>query len=223
MESFPSFDFSYLFFDLDGTLTESAPGIIASARYALLKFGIDEKDDNALRRFIGPPLMDSFQDFYGFSTSDAKKAMAFYRERYEETGIFECSVFDGILSALKKLKTAGKRLFVATSKPEIYAKKILERFELSNFFEECIGSDLSENNSAKSLIIARALEKAGLCAGEKSAAMFGDRKHDILGAKSNHIFSFGCLWGYGSREEFLESGADFILEKPNDLPLALLN
>lgn len=213
--------FTHVLFDLDGTLVESGPGIIASARFALESFGIREDDDANLRRFIGPPLMDSFRDFYGFSDEMARRAMAAYRVRYAETGIFECAVYDGIPEALERLRSSGVRLHVATSKPAPYMERILVRFGLSEFFDGRTGSDLSEGNAAKPRIVARAISSAGI-GGEAAAgrvAMAGDRRHDVEGARANGIPALGCLWGYGSREELSAAGADFILERTGDLSL----
>lgn len=211
--------YNYLLFDLDGTLTESAPGIMNSARYALAQYGITDVPDSTLRKFIGPPLMDSFQDFFGFSPDKAREAMKKYREYFGEKGLFENSVYDGIRETLTALKGQGKHLFVATSKPEIYTNRILEKFDLMHFFEFVGGADVEETRSEKAKIIAYVIQNAGL---EKerqngSLLMIGDRKHDIIGAHKNNIPCCACLWGYGSHEEFNENGADFVIEKPENL------
>jgi len=141
--------YTHLFFDLDGTLTESGPGITNCVKYALEKFGINENDEGNLKRFIGPPLVDSFMTFYGFSESDAREAMRLYRERFGTIGIFENSVYEGIPETLAKLKDSGKKLYVATSKPEIYVPRILDHFDLSKYFEDAEGSDIKERSGRR--------------------------------------------------------------------------
>ena len=211
--------YTHLFFDLDGTLTESGPGITNCVKYALEKFGINENDEGNLKRFIGPPLVDSFMEFYGFSESDAREAMRLYRERFGTVGIFENSVYEGIPETLAKRKDSGKKLYVATSKPEIYVPRILEHFDLSKYFEDAEGSDIEETRSNKALVIKYVIEKNGLEEEAKAnkIVMIGDRKHDIIGAKKNSLESIGCLWGYGSRKELSEHGATRIIEKVEDL------
>ncbi len=211
--------YTHLFWDLDGTLTESAPGIMNSARYALKFYGIEDVDEATLKKFIGPPLMDSFQDFFGFSQEKAREAMKKYREYFAEKGLFENSVYPGIIDALKKLKDQGKHLYVATSKPEIYMKKILQKFELADFFDFAGGADVEETRSRKDLVIEYVIRENKLEEQVKARKilMIGDRKHDIIGAHKNSIPCCACLWGYGNREEYAENKADFIIEKPADL------
>ena len=211
--------YTHLFFDLDGTLTESGPGITNCVKYALEKFGINENDEENLKRFIGPPLVDSFMTFYGFSESDAREAMRLYRERFGTIGIFENSVYKGIPETLAKLKDSGKKLYVATSKPEIYVPRILDHFDLSKYFEGAEGSDIEETRSNKALVIKYVIEKNGLEEEAKAnkIVMIGDRKHDIIGAKKNSLESIGCLWGYGSRKELSEHGATRIIDRVEDL------
>lgn len=211
--------FTHIFFDLDGTLTESAPGIVNSARYALAKYGIADVPESTLKSFIGPPLMDSFRDLFGFSDEKAREAMSFYREYFGERGIFENSVYPGITETLSALRSGGKRLFVATSKPEIYMGRILDRFSLSRFFDFAGGSDLEETRSEKSQVIEHVVRKNHLEGARKAGKilMVGDRKHDIIGARKCSIPCCAVLWGYGSEAEFNENGADFVIEKPEEL------
>ena len=211
--------YTHLFFDLDGTLTESGPGIMNCVKYALEKFGINESDTEKLKRFIGPPLVNSFMDFYNFSESDAREAMRIYRERFGTIGIFENAVYSGIPETLQKLSEEGKKLYVATSKPEIYVPKILEHFGLAKYFSDAVGSDIEETRSNKALVIKYVIEKNGLEEEAKAnkIVMIGDRKHDIIGAKKNSLESIGCLWGYGSRKELSEHGATRIIERVEDL------
>ena len=215
----PLSSYKYLFFDLDGTLTESAPGIMNSARYALAQYGITDVPDSTLRKFIGPPLMDSFQELFGFSSEKAREAMKKYREYFAEKGLFENSVYEGIRETLTLLKSQGKHLFVATSKPEIYTNRILEKFDLAHFFEFVGGADVEETRSEKAKIIRYVVDEACLEEERQNGLilMIGDRKHDIIGAHKNEIPCCACLWGYGSREEFEQNGADFVISAPQEL------
>lgn len=209
-----------VFFDLDGTLTESGPGIINSVRYALEKFGISEPNDAALRRFIGPPLVYSFSTFYGFSAEDAVRAMRIYREYYEKNGMFQNSVYAGIPEMLAALKAAGKRLCVATGKPEKFAVPILQHYELAPFFDVIGGSDEAETRADKTTVIRYVLEASHAEPGD--VIMVGDRHHDIDGAKANGVQSVGILYGYGDRAELQAAGADFIAATVSDLQALLL-
>ena len=215
----PLSSYKYLFFDLDGTLTESAPGIMNSARYALSSYGITDVLDSTLRKFIGPPLMDSFQELFGFSSEKAREAMKKYREYFAEKGLFENSVYEGIRETLTLLKSQGKHLFVATSKPEIYTNRILEKFDLAHFFEFVGGADIEETRSEKAKVIRYVVDEACLEEERQNGLilMIGDRKHDIVGAHKNKIPCCACLWGYGSQEEFNENGADFVISAPQEL------
>ena len=211
--------FTHLFWDLDGTLTESAPGIMNSARHALEYYGIRDVPESTLKKFIGPPLMDSFQELFGFSREKAYEAMGKYREYFGEKGLFENSVYDGIIETLQALKNQGKHLYVATSKPEVFMKRILEKFNLAPFFEFAGGSDLEESRSEKALVIQYVIQENNLEDEQEKGRilMIGDRKHDIIGAHKNKIPCCACLWGYGSRQEFSEFGADYVIERPGEL------
>lgn len=209
----------YLFFDLDGTLTDPGIGITNSVMYALEKFGIHVEDRTTLYKFIGPPLMDSFRMFYGFSEEDAQKGLSYYREYFADRGIFENKVYEGIPDLLKGCREQGKILMVATSKPTEYAVRILERFGLAEYFDYVSGSSMTENNSAKSMIIEHALEHNGIKPGE--VIMIGDREHDVIGAKSNYVNVIGVLYGYGSHEELCEAGADHIVSSVEELKILL--
>ena len=203
-----------ILFDLDGTLTEPFEGITNSVLYALHKCGIAETDREKLRAFIGPPLLASFSEYYGMTREEARLAVSFYREYYEERGIFENAVIPGI-PALVQALSERYRLFVATSKPELFAERIMERFGLRPYFVRTFGASLDETRTEKAEVIAYALQEGGIA--RETALMVGDRKHDILGAKANGIRSMGVLFGYGSREELVEAGADCIAETPADV------
>lgn len=209
-----------LFFDLDGTLTDSAEGILKSAAYALRHFGIRVEDLDTLRPFLGPPLWDSFMQFYGFSREEADRAVAIYRERFAEVGIFENRPYPGVEEMLGRLQDNGKRIFLATSKPEVYAKRILEHFRLAEYFSGVTGSALDGSLVKKGDVLRRAMELSG--AERASSMMIGDRKHDVRGAEENGTPCIGVLYGYGSREELLRAGADILVDSVEKLEEILL-
>lgn len=224
-----------ILFDLDGTLTDPMEGITKSVQYALRNYGIEEPDLRKLTPFIGPPLRDSFMKYYGFSKEQADEAVWVYREYFADKGIFENQELPGIRAMLEGLKAAGKQLYVATSKPEVYARQILEHFHLDEYFAFVGGADMGETRVKKGDVIRYVLDEAGI-SGRKTAGveaagkevslesivMVGDREHDILGAKENGISSVGLLLGYGSREELLEAGADRIAADAEELAEILL-
>lgn len=207
--------FKYLLFDLDGTLTDQGLGITNSIMYALQKFGIKVEDRTSLYKFIGPPLRDSFEAFYGFSREDSELAVQYYRENYKEKGLYENEVYDGIEELLIQLKERDKSLLVATSKPEPFAIRILQHFNLYNYFDFVAGATMDEARNKKADVIQYAMESFNI---EKSSAiMIGDREHDIIGAKENNLDSIGVLYGYGSHDELKNAGAMFLVEKPLDI------
>lgn len=208
--------FQSILFDLDGTLTDAAPGITNSVKYALSKFGIDETDDNKLRKFLGPPLISSFMEFYGFSKEKAQKAVEYCREYFVPHGIFENEVYSGIPKLLQKLKADGKTLIIATSKPETFAVQIAEHFEIDSYFDLIAGSNLDNTRSKKAQVIEYALETLGIL-DRAHAVMIGDREHDIKGAKKTGLRSIGVLYGYASPGELENAGADFTANSPEEL------
>ena len=203
--------FDYILFDLDGTLTDPAEGITNSVAYALAKRGIKVSDKRQLNCFIGPPLTESFEKYYGLSQKEAKMAVEDYREYFKPTGIFENKVYEGIPELLSRLKAAGKTLIVATSKPEMFAKKILCHFELDHFFDFVGGATLDASRIKKADVIKYSLENCGITNLDK-CIMIGDRLHDIVGASECGMKSIGVLWGYGSKNELEEAGAHYIAE-----------
>lgn len=202
-----------ILFDLDGTLTDPGEGITNSVAYALEKFEIKNEDRSQLYKFIGPPLKDSFMEFYGFGEEDSQKAITYYRERFREKGMFENKVYDGIVELLSKLQKAGKQLIIATSKPEEFTLTILKYFDLLQYFDFVAGATMDGSRSEKEEIIHYALEHCQIENLDKTV-MVGDRKFDILGAKANGIDSIGVLFGYGSLEELEMAGATYIADSP---------
>lgn len=217
-------NYKYILFDLDGTITESAPGITNSVYCALTRMGYEVKDRSGLLRFIGPPLTESMQTFYNMNMEDAQKAVEYYREYYKDKGIFENALYEGLTETLDRLKKDGKIMAVATSKPEKFAKQIAEHFGFSGYFTEIFGASMDASRIEKADVIQYALESLGVGETEKaSVLMVGDRKHDIEGAKKNGLDSMGVLYGYGNRNELEEAGADYIASTTADVANIILN
>ncbi|MCD7818679.1 MAG: HAD hydrolase-like protein [Lachnospiraceae bacterium] len=226
--------YEYILFDLDGTLTESAPGIINAVIYALKKNGIEETDREKLLSFVGPPLVDSYQKYYGISAEQAIHMVDDYREYYHVSGWKENSVYTGIPEVLQTLRNQGRKLVVATSKPEMSAKQILSYFGLDSYFELIAGASMDESRSQKGRVIAYALSQlklelkapsGGGSAMEASPQgfmpgilMVGDRSHDVNGARENGLPCVGVLYGYGNQRELEEAGAAAICPEVSDLP-----
>lgn len=208
--------FDYLFFDLDGTLTDPAQGITNSFVHALKYFGIEIPSYETLCTFIGPPLPETFKTQFGFDEQKVAEGVKKYREYFATKGLLENSVYPGIPELLAGLKAAGKKLVVATSKPEEYSVRIIEHFGLAQYFENVCGSLMDESRSKKDEVIAYAIERNHI-SDKSKILMIGDRKHDILGAKKIGLKSCGVLFGYGSRKELEEAGADFISENVSRL------
>jgi phosphoglycolate phosphatase len=208
--------YEYILFDLDGTLTDSGIGITNSAKYALEKYGIEVSDRSELYRFVGPPLLDSFENFYGFTKEEARTAVEYYREYYRDKGIFENLVYDGIEDLLKTLQDHSRMLIVATTKAEVFAKQILEHFGIAKYFTYIAGSNLDGTRVKKDEVIKYALESCNITDISK-AVMIGDRYYDIIGGKEAGIDSIGVLYGYGNRNELVKAGADFIADTVADI------
>ncbi|CYU32649.1 TPA: HAD family hydrolase [Streptococcus suis] len=209
-----------ILFDLDGTLTDSGQGILNSVAYALEKMGIEEPDTANLNRFIGPPLYESFSRFYQLSPEDTQSAVDAFRVYFKEKGMFENQLYPGIIPLLEELRTAGKTLVIATSKPEIFAKQILEHFGISHYFDVIAGASLDSSRISKADVIGYAINQ--LEAFPKHAVMIGDREHDIEGARMHQLPAIGVLYGYGNKQEFEKAGATMIVETVQDLKRVLL-
>lgn len=208
--------YQYILFDLDGTLTNSELGITKSVQHALKKFGIEVEDRTVLRPFIGPPLGESFQVYYGLSKEESEQAIKYYRERFSVKGLYENEVYEGVEKMLQDLKESGKELILATSKPEKFTMLILEHFDLLKYFDFVAGATMDGSRGEKADVIRYALELSGI-EDKSEVIMIGDRKFDILGAKENGLASMGVLYGFGDREELTEAGADYIVETAEDI------
>ena len=198
--------YDYIFFDLDGTLSDSAPGIVNAVVYALEKMGTPAGDRARLRKFVGPPLFDSFRDIIGYSQEETDRAVGYFREYYRARGIFENTMYPGMDTLLQKLLAAGRTPVVATSKPEDFARQILERYDIAKYFACICGSTMDEARTKKAEVVAYALETCG-SPDPSRVVMVGDRLHDVQGARANGIDCIGVLYGYGSREELVSAGA----------------
>lgn len=197
-----------LIFDFDGTLFDTGPGILRSVQYALERFGICETDEAKLRKFVGPPLSDSFMELYGMSAEQAKAAVAAYRERYVPAGLLECTPYSEMPELLERLRAAGFKLGVATGKPTAMAEKILSNYQMEHIFDCVYGSEPDGLHAKKEEAIAAVLEHFGLT-GEKTreALMIGDRKYDAEGAQKCGIDCIGVYYGYAEPGELEQAGA----------------
>lgn len=202
-----------IFFDLDGTLTDSGEGIFNCAELALRHFGLPIPTRQEMRVFVGPPLRDTFAKF-GVPADGIETAMEVYRSRYNTIGLFENTPYPGIRDLLETLKADGHKLYVATSKPESMAVRILEKFDLAKYFDIICGATFDKSRDCKEAVIAYLLEQTG---NDRRAIMVGDTAFDVIGAKAHGIPTIGVAWGYGKVEDMVCAGAAAIADNPNDL------
>lgn len=219
--------FNYILFDLDGTLTDPKLGITSSVQYALRALGIEEPSLDKLEPFIGPPLADSFREFYGLDEGQIETAIAKYRERFNDQGIYENEIYPGIAEMLAALKASGKKLSIASSKPTRFVERILDYFDIRTYFDVIVGSNMDGTRSKKEEVVEEALRQmlpSEMTPAEKKAAvaMVGDRRFDIEGAREHGITSVGVAFGYAPEGELEQAGADYIVDTVNAL-LEVLN
>ncbi len=216
----------YFLFDLDGTVTDTGEGIMKSAQYALDAFGIHQEPEKALRRFVGPPLHLSFQNFYGLTEVQSLKAVEKYRERYRTKGVFESPLYPGMDRLLERLsqnaEARGARLCLATSKPIAFAKQILELRGVERYFSLAVGANLDGTMTDKSQVVAEVLRQLGEPP-RGEAVMIGDREQDILGAKANGLETVGAGYGYAFPGELEAAGADHVVSSVPELEELLLS
>ena len=205
--------YNTVLFDLDGTLTDPGEGITNSVMHSLKYYGIEETDRTKLYKFIGPPLWESYEVFYGFSHEKAIEAVEHYREYYKVKGIYENYLYEGVKEMLEALKSKGIKILVATSKPEKFANIILEHFDIAKYFDFIGGAAMDGSRVNKDDVIAYTLKSAEVSDVNK-CVMVGDRLHDVLGAKALNMDSIGVLYGYGDYKELSEAGANYIAESP---------
>lgn len=216
-------DLDLILFDLDGTLTDSGPGILNCLEFALEDQGIPIPEREEMRKLLGPPLVVTFRDVFGMNEEQISQAIDKYRERYHDVGLFENSVYEGVPELLAELQGAGLRLVTATSKPEYSATRILQHFELDQYFDFIGAAALDGSRDSKSLVIAHTLQNTNTHPTSHDMIMIGDRHHDVHGAKEHGIDTIGVLWGYGDRDELDEAGAINIAQNPVELRDLLLN
>ena len=208
--------YKYILFDLDGTLTDPKVGITKAVQYALEKNNIKEDSLSTLEKFIGPPLKDSFIEFYSFNEKKSLDSIQYFREYFKEKGIFENQIYLGIEDLLKKLKQNDYKIIVATSKPLVFAKTILKHFKMIEYFDLIVGSNLDGTLVDKGEIISYAIDYLKI-KNLKEVIMIGDRKYDIIGAKKNNIDSIGVLYGYGAIEELKIANPNYMINSIDQL------
>jgi phosphoglycolate phosphatase len=213
-----STEYDMVFFDLDGTLTDSGEGCMNGVRYMFENIGYTDYDDKKLRGFVGPPTKHHLLNEYGFNEKKASEAYTFYREYYDSKGIYENKPYDGIIEALKSINETGKRLYVATSKPEALAMRVLTRFSLLDLFSGVFAAHHDKNIYHKNEVLECAVRELGSVSG---AVMVGDRSYDILGGKHVGMDTIGVLYGYGDFEELAAAGCDYTVDSVQDLAVLL--
>ena len=207
--------YKHILFDLDGTITDSEPGIINCIKYALTKMEVEIPDIKVLKTFIGPPLFDRFIEVFSFSEEESKKAVELYRERFAPIGLFENRVYDGVIEMLTELKKCGYTLSLATSKPEVFAIKIMDHFDLTKYFDHITGADLGGGKETKTDVMKEAISKLG--AKNEEIVMVGDRFYDIESSKELGVDSIGVTYGYGPIEELEKECATYIATSPDEI------
>ncbi len=213
--------YQYCFWDLDGTLTNSAPGITHSVRYAMEKMGSPLPPEQDLRCFIGPPLLYSFENYLGLSPADSQRAVDYYRECYRAGAMLECDVYDGIREVLEALTRRGIICVLATCKPHEFACRIVEHFDLAKYLAFVSGPEMDGTRNEKHEVIAYAMEKLGLSSPD-AVLMVGDRRDDVIGASRCYMDCVGVEWGFGTHQELQDAGATCVIRRPEEL-LALFD
>ncbi len=217
----------YVLFDLDGTLTESGPGIMNAAKIALNHFGIEENNVENLHKFVGPPLTESFGQRYGMNEADTQEAIAVFRKYYNVTGIYENSVFEGIQEMLQQLKSNGLLLSIASSKPRPMIDIVVDHFDIRKYFDVIVGCELDGTRSQKKEVVDEVIRLFGELSGDDAvlehSIMVGDRMYDVNGARECGLECIGVTYGYGTRQELQEAGAAYIVDSVNELGEKLLH
>jgi phosphoglycolate phosphatase len=209
-------NYQYCFWDLDGTLTDSAPGITHSVRYAMEQMGKPLAPDHDLRCFIGPPLLYSFENFLGLSPADSQRAVDLYRVCYRAGAMLECNVYDGVREVLAELNRRGIVCVLATCKPHEFANNIIKHFDLAKYFAYVSGPEMDGTRNEKHEVIEYALQNLGIPS-PNAVLMVGDRRDDVVGAKKCNMDCVGVAWGFGTREELDDAGAKEVIAKPQEL------
>ena len=205
-----------IMFDLDGTVTDSGRAIVSSVEYALSHFGYENQPREKLETFIGPSLYDSFTREYAMNEEDCKKAVALYRDVYQKERMFDVDIYEGIPELLKELKSRGFKVFLVTSKPLVFTTEIIKKVGLAEYFDDFIGPELTDPDSDKKRLIEKAIKEYDLK--REECLMIGDTKYDILGAVGAGVDSIGVTFGYGKKEELIESGATYLVDSASEIP-----
>lgn len=213
--------YQHIFLDFDGTLMDTSEGVFNGFYAAMEHFGIERPSLEVMSTVIGPPLSESFQRVLGVGPDRFEEALKAYRDYYTPKGLYECCVYDGIIDLLKAIKETGRKLYVATSKPQPYAEELLKLKGIDSYFDYVCGSDMAEKSAGKAGIIRDAFKKGGISPEKDGILMVGDTHFDIDGAKATGIDSAGALWGFGSEDSIREAGADYIFETVLDLTKAI--
>lgn len=208
--------YSTILFDLDGTLSDSSQGIINSIIYALEKYDVNDYDMPLLKKFLGPPLHESFEKFMGFDKEKSLQAVKLYREYFSSKGLFENEIYGGVSDLLQNLKENGKTLIVATSKPQLFTDRIMEHFNLAKYFDFIAGSNMDTTRSKKAEVIEYALSECNI-KDKSKVVMIGDRAEDMIGAQTVGIDSIGVEYGYGTFDELKNAGATYIVKTVGEL------
>ncbi len=216
-------DFEFILFDLDGTLTDSGPGILNCLEYALEDQGIPIPERDQMRTYLGPPLAVTFGEVFGMNDQQISQAIDKYRERYHDIGLFENSVYEGVPELLAELQAAGIRMATATSKPEYSATRILQHFELDQYFEFIGAAALDGTRDSKSLVIKHTLDNTNTNPTSHNMIMIGDRRHDVHGAREHGIETIGVLWGYGDADELTSAGVTDLATNTENLKNLLID
>lgn len=207
--------YSAVIFDFDGTICDTGEGIKKSAKYALDSFDIPCPEWEELDFFIGPPLLVTFQERFNQSPTDADALVKKFRERYTNVGLYESHLYDGVEALLKRLKDDGMKIGIASSKPQEYVEQLLSKFNIIQYFDSVCAVSFQADCESKTSIISRCVKELGV--ETRGVIMAGDTAYDIDGAKANMLDSIGVAWGYGSKFDFIERGATYIAEKPDDI------
>ena len=208
--------YSTILFDLDGTISDSSQGIINSIIYALEKYDINDYEMSLLRKFLGPPLHESFEKFMGFDKEKSLQAVKLYREYFSSKGLFENEIYGGVSDLLQNLKENGKALIVATSKPQLFTDRIMEHFNLAKYFDFIAGSNMDTTRSKKAEVIEYALSECNI-KDKSKVVMIGDRAEDMIGAQTVGVDSIGVEYGYGTFDELKNAGATYIVKTVGEL------
>ena len=209
--------YDYVIFDFDGTVADTGEGILKSLQYSFEQMGHEVPDLSDLKKFIGPPIHYSYVNFYGIDESEVEQYIKKYRERYRKIGVYECFVYDSMVETLKTLRENGVKLGIASSKPIKLVYDVMEYLRLTEYFDAVVGTQFDDSNHpGKTDLVLQSMEKLG-DKDKKRTLMVGDRFFDIDGAAGAGVDSVGVTYGYGSREEFMEHNATYIVDSPKDI------